>query len=163
MKTKLLSTLIIMTLLVSCQSDNSKKSLEEQAADSAAIADQNKTLIVPWTVELNDSTQLMEIKKNPDALMENLTYLDIVDALNYKYPQIKLDWLKQEGKTAFVKIEDAEYLTRESGTEGARAYLAEVTFSLTEIPSIEAVHFNFKEGDHARPGEYTRADFKGFN
>lgn len=163
MKTKLFSILIVLFLLASCQSDNSKKSLEEQAADSSAIADQSKTLIVPWAVELNDSTQLMEIKKNPDAHMENLTYLDIVDALNYKYPQIKLEWVKQEGKTAFVKIEDAEYLTRESGTEGARAYLAEVTFSLTELLGIDAVDFSFTEGDHARPGVYKRTDFKGFN
>ena len=163
MKRYFLSTLIILSLLVACQSDNSKKSLEEQAADSAAIADKSKTLVVPWTVELNDTTHLMEIKKNPDARMENLNYLDIVDALNYKYPQIKLEWIKQEGKTAYVKIEDAEFLTRESGTEGARAYLAEVTFSLTEFLGIEEVDFSFKEGDHARPGVYKRADFKGFN
>jgi len=163
MKPYFLSTLIVLFFLTSCQSDNSKKSLEEEAADSAAIADQSKTLVVPWTVELNDSTHLMEIKKNPDARMENLDYLDIVDALNYKYPQIKLEWVKQEGKTAYVKIEDAEFLTRESGTEGARAYLAEATYSLTEFSGIEEVNFSFKEGDHARPGVYTREDFKGFN
>lgn len=163
MKKELFTPFIVLFLLSSCMSDQSDKSLEEQAADSAAIADQSKTLVVPWTVELNDSTLMMEIKKNPDADMENLSYLDIVDALNYKYPQIKLEWLKQEDKTAYVKIEDADYLTRESGTEGARAYLAEVTFSLTEFPGIEAVDFSFKEGDHARPGVYKRVDFKGFN
>lgn len=163
MRKELLIPFIVMFLLASCMSDQSDKSPEERAADSAAIADQNKTLAVPWIVELNDSTHLMEIKKNPDANMENLSYLDIVDALNYKYPQIKLEWLKQEGKTAYVKIEDADYLTRESGTEGARAYLAEVTFSLTEFADIEAVDFSFKEGDHARPGVYKREDFKGFN
>lgn len=163
MKRSFFSTLIVLFLLASCQSDNSKKSLEELAADSAAIADQSKTLIVPWTVVLNDSTHLMEIKKNPDARMENLSYLDIVDALNYKYPQIKLEWVNQEDTTAFVRIDDAYFLTRESGTEGARAYLAEVTFSLTEISGIKAVDFSFKEGDHARPGMYERADFKGFN
>ena len=163
MKRSLFSTLIVLFLLASCQSDNSKKSLEEQSADSASIADQSKTLVVPWTVELNDNTQLMEIKKNPDANMKNLDYLDIVDALNYKYPKIKLDWVKQEGTTAFVRIDDAYFLTRESGTEGARAYLAEVTFSLTELSGIKAVDFSFKEGDHARPGVYERTDFKGFN
>ncbi len=163
MKRELYIALIALFLLASCQSDSSKRSMEEMAADSAAVADQNKTLVVPWEVELNDSTQLMEIKPNPDANMTNLSYLDIVDALNYKYPQIKLEWVKQEGKKAFVKIQDADYLTRESGTEGARAYLAEVTFSLTELEGISEVDFNFKEGDHARPGVYKREDFKGFN
>lgn len=163
MKTELYTVLIALLLLVSCQSDSSKKSMEEMAADSASIADQSKTLVVPWEATLNDSTHMMEIKRNPAANMTNLSKLDIVDALNYKYPQIKLEWVKQEGSKAFVKIEEADYLTRESGTVGARAYLAEVTYSLTELEGINEVNFSFQEGDHARPGVYKRDDFKGFN
>ncbi len=163
MKTKLFIAMIALFIIASCQSDSSKKSLEEMAADSASLADQNKTLVVPWEATLNDSTHLMEIKRNPAANMTNLSHLDIVDALNFKYPQIKLEWVKQEGNKAFVKIQDSDYLTRESGTEGARAYLAEVTFSLTELKGITEVDFSFKEGDHARPGVYKREDFKGFN
>jgi hypothetical protein len=163
MKHEIYAAFIALLLLASCQSDSSKISLEEMAADSAAMADQNKTLVVPWEATLNDSTHMMEIKRNPAANMTNLSNLDIVDALNYKYPQIKLKWVKQEGNKAFVKIQDADFLTRESGTEGARAYLAEVTFSLTELKGITEVDFSFKEGDHARPGVYKREDFKGFN
>ncbi len=163
MKTELYTAFIALLLLASCQSDSSKKSLEEMTADSAALADQNKTLVVPWEATLNDSTHLMEIKRNPAANMTNLSNLDIVDALNYKYPQIKLEWVKQEGDIVFLKIEDADYLTRESGTVGARAYLAELTFSLTELNGISKVNLSFKEGDHARPGVYKREDFKGFN
>lgn len=163
MKRILYLAFISLLITASCQSDSSKKSLEEMAADSAALADQNKTLVVPWEATLNDSTKMMEIKRNPAANMTNLSNLDIVDALNYKYPQIKLEWIKQEGNKAFVRIQDADYLTRESGTEGARAYLAEVTFSLTELEGISEVDFSFKEGDHARPGVYKREDFEGFN
>lgn len=163
MKTEIYIVFIALLLLASCQSDSSKKSLEEMAADSAAIADQSKTLVVPWEASLNDSTHMMEIKRNPAANMNNLSYLDIIDALNYKYPQNKLEWVKQEGNIVFVKIEDADHLTRESGTVGARAYLAEVTYSLTELEGISAINISFQEGDHARPGVYKRADFKGFN
>ncbi len=163
MKRILYLAFISLLITASCQSDSSKKSLEEMAADSAALADQNKTLVVPWEATLNDSTKMMEIKRNPAANMTNLSNLDIVDALNYKYPHIKLEWIKQEGNKAFVRIQDADYLTRESGTEGARAYLAEVTFSLTELEGISEVDFSFKEGDHARPGVYKREDFEGFN
>lgn len=163
MKTTLYIALIALLLIASCQSDSSKKSLEEMAADSAALADQTKTLVVPWEAAMNDSTHMMEMKRNPAANMTNLSHLDIVDALNYKYPQIKLEWVKQEGKKAFVRIQEADYLSRGSGTEGARAYLAEVTFSLTELEGISEVNFSFKEGDHARPGVYKREDFKGFN
>lgn len=154
---------IAILISSSCTSDKSQYNEEGLANESAALSDMGKTLVVPWNVELNDSTQMMEIKKNPEANMFNLKPLDMVDAINLKYPQIKLEWLKQEGKRAFVKIEDANYLTRESGTEGAMAYLAEVTFSLTEFKGIEEVEFTFQEGDHAQPGVYTRADFKNFN
>jgi len=129
------------------------------AVDSAAKADQGKTLVVPWEASLNDSTRMMEINRNPAANMTNLNYLDLIDALNYKYPQIKLEWIKQEGDIIFLKIEEADYLTRESGTLGARAYLAELTFSLTELKGISKVNLSFKEGDHARPGVYERGEF----
>ena len=147
----------------SCRTDSTNDTDENEGTKSAALADLGKTLVVPWVVEYNDSTQMMEIKKSPDADMTNLGPADIVDAINYKYPQIKLEWVKQEGDKAFVKIADAQYLTRGSGTEGAKAYLAEVTFSLTELKGINEVNFNFTEGDHARPGNYTREDFKNFN
>jgi hypothetical protein len=48
MKHELYAAFIALLLLASCQSDSSKKSLEEMAADSASMADQNKTLVVPW-------------------------------------------------------------------------------------------------------------------
>lgn len=163
MKRELYIACIALFTIVSCQSETSKNTDENSAAAETAVADLNKTLVVPWSAELNDSTHMMEIRKNPAADMTNLGPLDIVDAVNYKYPQIRLEWVKQEGSKAFVKITDASYLTQQSGTEGARAYLAEVTFSLTELKGISEVDFSFKEGDHARPGVYSREDFKGFN
>ena len=159
MKTEIYISFIVVLLLTSCQSDSSKKSVEAMAVDSAAKADQGKTLVVPWEASLNDSTRMMEINRNPAANMTNLNYLDLIDALNYKYPQIKLEWIKQEGDIIFLKIEEADYLTRESGTLGAHAYLAELTFSLTELKGISKVNLSFKEGDHARPGVYERGDF----
>jgi hypothetical protein len=164
MKKELYVMLLITSFIIgSCGNETTKDTDQNTSTTSAALNDLGKTLIVPYSVELNDSTQLFEIKKNPDADMFNLEPVDMVDAINFKYPQIKLEWLKQEGKRAFVKIEDARYLTRESGTEGAMAYLAEVTFSLTEFKGIEEVDIAFQEGDHARPGLYTRENFKNFN
>ena len=164
MKKELYFVLIVAFLMIgSCRTDSTKVTDENTDAKSAALSDLGKTLVVPWTVELNDSTQMMEIKKNPDADMKNLGPNDIIDAINYKYPQIKLEWVKQEGNKAYVKIADASYLTSGSGTEGANAYMAEVTFSLTELQGINEVNFSFLEGDHARPGNYKREDFKNFN
>lgn len=121
--------------------------------------DGKKTLVVPWTVQIDGVTHELKIEKDPAANMANLEPVDIVDAINLKYPEIKLEWVKSEGSKAFVRIADASYLTQQSGSEGAQAYLAEVTYSLTEFKSITAVDFEFKEGDHAQPGVYKRTNF----
>lgn len=164
MKKELYSVLLVTIFLIgACRTDSTKVTDENTSTKSAALEDLGKTLAVPWIVELNDSTQMMEIKKNPDADMTNLGPADIIDAINYKYPHIKLEWVKQNGNKAFVKIADARYLTSGSGTQGAKAYLAEVTFSLTELKGIKEVNYNFIEGDHAHPGVYTREAFKDFN
>ena len=72
-------------------------------------------------------------------------------------PKLKL--IKLEGETVSVEVINALYLTQRLGSTGADAYLAEATYTLTEHPSVKAVFFQFEEGDHARPGLYTRDDF----
>ncbi len=141
----------------SCQSEPSKTVTIEQKAENL---DSEKTLVLPWMVQIDESTHAMEIRRDPAADMANLQPADIVDALNIKYPEIKLKWGKLQGNKAFVSIVDATYLTQQFGSEGAQAYLAEATYSLTELEGIAAVEFSFKEGDHARPGVYTREDFE---
>ncbi|HEY1009742.1 MAG: hypothetical protein ACO1NS_06860 [Daejeonella sp.] len=148
---------IVALFILSCQGEPTKTiDLKEEPVN----LDHEKSLVLPWSVQMNDSTQVMEIRRDPNADTNNLQPEDMVDALNLKYPQIILSWNKQEGDKAFVSIADATYLTQQSGSGGAEAYLAEATYSLTEIAGIAVVEFSFKEGDHARPGIYTREDFK---
>lgn len=75
-------------------------------------------------------------------------------------PKVRL--LNVTDHTASVEIINAEYLTQRMGSSGAQAYLASVTFTLTENPQIKKVNFIFEEGDHAMPGTYTRLDFKNY-
>ncbi|MES3018249.1 MAG: hypothetical protein V4721_10740 [Bacteroidota bacterium] len=161
---KLYKYLALATLVVAaCQSEPSKTvEVEDKAAtlDNMENMDSEKTLVLPWSVQMDDATQAMQIKRDPAADMTNLKPEDIVDALNLKYPEIKMQWVKLEGSKAFVTIPEATYLTQQSGSEGARAYLAEATYSLTELKGITSVEFDFEEGDHARPGVYQRANFK---
>ena len=149
--------ILAIVFAASCQSEPGKTAASRQEAE---YMDHEKTLVVPWNVQINDSTHIMEIRREPAADMTNLQPADIVDALNLKYPETKLAWIKLDGSKAYVTITDATFLTQRSGSEGARAYLAEVTYSLTELEGIKAVQFTFKEGDHARPGVYTRSDFR---
>ncbi|NEU07592.1 hypothetical protein GZH53_04630 [Flavihumibacter sp. R14] len=162
MKNLLLSILALL-LLASCQNERSPKQVSEGAEMKEAVPESEKTLDVPWIAAFNDSTQLLEMRKNPVARPGNLNEQDIIDALNLKYPQIRIDSLAIEGNKAIVRIEDASYLTQEIGSAGARVYLAEATYSLTEVGEIEAVDFRFKAGDHATPGILTRRSFESFN
>ncbi len=63
---------------------------------------------------------------------------------------------KIEGDTAFIRIAEEQRLTQEMGSTGATAYLQAVTYTLTSIPSIQYVAFDFEAGDHAMPGRYSR-------
>ncbi len=143
--------------IASCQSEPTNKAVSKEEAKNM---DHEKTLVLPWNVQINEITHQMEIKREPAADMTNLQPEDIVDAINLKYPEIKLTWVKLEGIKAFVSIEDASYLTQRTGSDGAQAYLAEATYSLTELEGIAEVDFSFQEGDHARPGIYKRTNFK---
>ena len=150
----------------SCQNERPvEQSSSDTNIEEPAVTTKNaeKTLDVPWIAVFNDSTQLLEVKKNPVANPDNLNEQDIIDALNLKYPQIKIEAVSREGNKAIVKIANSVYLTQEMGSAGARAFLAEATYSLTEVNGIEAVDFRFEPGDHAMPGILTRRSFENFN
>jgi len=69
-------------------------------------------------------------------------------------PQIILDGV--EGSTVQIRLSDDAALTQRLGSSGAQAYLQVVLYSLTSLPEIDCVDFDFLEGDHAQPGLYCR-------
>ena len=79
--------------------------------------------------------------------------------LNRKWPAPGVALRAVRENTVYLKVRDDELLTQRMGSTGALLYLATVTFSLTSLPGIDRVHFSFVEGDHARPGYYSRASF----
>ena len=84
----------------------------------------------------------------------------LIDILNQRQAMSKIQFLKKHKDTVFIKIENGAYLSQQMGTTGAWNWLAETTFTLTELKGIENVNMEFEEGDHARPGNYTRERFK---
>ena len=167
MRKKYVYILILVVFCAACQSDKPVEQQSQSAAKtetpSSAIKNADKTLDVPWIAVYNDSTQLLEMKKNPVGNAANLNQQDIIDALNLKYPEIKLEAVSIADKKLVLNIADATHLTRELGSAGARSYLAEATYSLTEIKGIDAIDFRFAQGDHASPGIFTRKSFENFN
>lgn len=162
----LLFSLSLLILFTSCQNERPvQESSVDTGTEEPAVATEEaeKTLDVPWIAIFNDSTQLLEIRKNPVANPDNLNEQDIIDALNLKYPDVKIEAVSREGKKAIVKIANSVHLTREMGSAGARTFLAEATYSLTEVDGIDSVDYRFEPGDHAMPGVFTRNSFENFN
>lgn len=159
-----LALLVAILAFSSCLSDS-----DRPPGTTPPTADRDTTIMepngrtassqLPWSVDINPETQLSEMRRSGSLKSQDLTPADIVSAINLKYPDIQLVWIKSEGSTAYVEIPDATFLTQRSGSEGAQVYLAEVTYSFTELKGIEKVNFNFAEGDHAVPGTYKREDF----
>jgi hypothetical protein len=79
------------------------------------------------------------------------------DSLQNELPTILLQKLAQ--RTAFIEVANDQYLTQSMGSSGAQAWLAGVTYTLTEHPNIRAVDFSFTPGEHAMFGVYTRDSF----
>ena len=80
--------------------------------------------------------------------------------LNTTYPELKLSIKNTSGDRLFLNLENGKYLTEQIGSTGAESYLGEVVYNLTEVAGIDFVNINFKQGDHAQPGTYSRTDFE---
>jgi hypothetical protein len=128
-------------------------------ADSTADSRSEKISSPPYSVEVDEETQNLSLVRSNEDL-EGAGVNDIIGSINKKYKDIELDLVKEGKDTISLKIDDARKLTQSMGSAGAEAYLAELTFSLTELKGIKAVKIDFEEGDHAMPGVYTRDDFK---
>jgi hypothetical protein len=133
----------------------------EDVSDSAAAEDVKTSKSLPYKLEYDENANqmtLVEIKNDARKLSAG----EVAGLLNARYQAVKLDLLKSSGDTIFLQIKNATKLTREMGSAGAQAYLAEVTFSFTELEGIKVVDLLFEEGDHAMPGSYKREDFSEF-
>jgi hypothetical protein len=151
----------VFAVLISC--NTKKPETKVTPVDTAApVVKKDTTSIITdthyfWSAELGEGGLVM-VKTRPAAL-DSLTAPHVIGMLNSQYPQIILRLIKISGDTVYVKIPKSDYLTRQMGTSGSEAYLAEATYNLTEIKDIDFVDFAFKEGDHAQPGTFSRTDF----
>jgi reverse gyrase len=165
---KLYATLIFIVTLASCVRDNKQETqdvADSVSSDVSSTATETTTTHaelkeLPWLAEVDTVSLNISLKRNNQVSTQNLDAKNVIQIINKKYPENQLVWKKKSNDTAYVNIPDAFYLTQSSGSLGARIFLAESTFSITEIPGIKVVYFDFEAGDHASPGAYQRADFK---
>jgi hypothetical protein len=93
-----------------------------------------------------------------NEIPENISLELVLDTLNKRYGNSKLQMEKIAGDTLYVKIDDVSYLEK-YGSTGNYQFMAEIVYSLTEVPGINYVFLNFDEVDHAAPGLYNREKF----
>ena len=83
----------------------------------------------------------------------------LIGELNKRFEKDNLPKIlirKIENRKAYVGVSDEELLTQRLGSHGAESYLNTATYSLVSIDGIDCVRFEFKGGDHARPGEHCK-------
>ena len=159
---KQLIFLLIFSLFVSCNSTETVKEVSkvdsiivENKIDSATSIKDSHYF---WTAD-QDAPKGLVMKKTWPLSKDSLTVPNLINLLNQQHQEIVLVFSKISGDSIFVKINKSNHLTQQMGSSGAEAYLAEVTYNLTELNGINFVDIRFKEGDHAQPGIYSRTDF----
>jgi hypothetical protein len=152
---------LLILLLSSC---NTKQNDEnENRMDSVANV-VNKDSIntsmdthFSWIAEIGDEGIVM--KRSAPLTKDSLHPQKLINKFRSMYPDILLSLDKLSNDSIYISIRKSSYLTQQMGSTGAEAYLAELTYNLTEIPGIAYVNMDFKPGDHAMPGTYSRTDF----
>ena len=151
-------------LLFSCKQKKAENST--RSADTARLINANmdtasakKDMHYFWEVNLDDRSNDLHIKKVRPIPADSLTRENMIMQLNNMNPDVKLEFVKISNDTIFLKIRNSNFLTKQMGSTGADKYLTEVTYNLTELQNINHVYLNFKEGEHASPGNYARTDF----
>ena len=153
--------IVIILVIISCNTKKPGKSGPQ--VDSAIVthidtANSSTDTHYFWSSEWSTKKGLL-MKKTTPITEDSLTPFGLIQKLNNLYPEIRLGFIKISNDSIFVAIKKSKYLTQQMGSSGAEAYLAEVTYNLTELKDINFVDMRFTEGDHASPGTYTRTDF----
>ncbi len=166
---KYFALVILFLLFLSCNSNEKSSSNEDvqtldtvydtpvtTGTDSTLFA-KNQSLL--WQVRDSNGFKLSKpVKRGIDTMSAT----NIVDLINNNYDSIHIDYLKTSHDTVYLAIPHSASLTEKSGDTGAENFMASTVYSLTEVKGIRYVNFDFKGGDHAMPGVYTREDFKNF-
>jgi len=170
---KNLGIIILALLLVACNNQGPSKKKNQQDVGNKSITS-DPLQLQDSTKSINES--LPDIKQNlaiwvydvmADTIVQRktvkkdtLTYKKLINLINTDYNNlVHIDFLRISDDTIFVTIKNPDYLTHQMGSSGANEFMISTTFTLTELSGISWVSFDFKEGDHATPGTYSRKYF----
>ena len=170
---KLIFVVSVMFFLSACgNQENSKTDKKHSRKNENVIIDtlnqaDNPSDVKTGNAEIDDNSSIWVYDYMADTIIqlrtvkkEILTSEKLISIINLKYQdKVRLDFVNILHDTIFVKIDNSEYLTQQMGTAGATVYMISATFTLTELPNIKFVNFDFEVGDHALPGTYGRKGY----
>ena len=169
MKKSILLLSVCALYLFACNnsSDNGEEEVVyETVTDTASAAGSADSLLTIvnrpslWTVEMPENNREEKLKQPQDEKIKSLSAAQLVSAINDNFSDVQLHFDKISHDTLYVDIPESERLTQQLGSTGAYNYMAMVVYNLTELNQVKFVHFDFKEGDHATPGTFSREDYK---
>ncbi len=143
----------MLTLALLCLTACQK---ESKTSDRPENASEKPDFTPIWEYDYN--TDLAVRKRMPAT--EDLSAVNLITLLNHTNTNVSLSFVKVSSDTIFVRVDDATVLTQQMGSAGAAEFMAIATYTLTELPGIAKVHFEFEPGDHASPGTYDRDFFE---
>lgn len=154
--------------LFSCNSENNNKEevIYESVTDTASATQAEDSALTVinrpslWTIEIPPNAETEKLKKPSNEKIKTLSVDQLVNALNNNFTDVQLRYDKISHDTMFVSIPESEKLTQQLGSTGAYNYMATAVYNLTELNQIKYIHFEFKAGDHAVPGTFSRDNYK---
>ncbi|MDN3656657.1 hypothetical protein QWZ08_13515 [Ferruginibacter paludis] len=154
--------LYLLPVIFSCHSKESEKNQPVADTISTVVTTDTANIYKDthyfWFADFSGKKGFTMVRNRPIPA-DSLTAEHIIQSFNEIYPEMKLSLNKVSNDSIFIKVGNANYLTSQTGSSGAEAYMAEVTYNLTELKGINFVHFSFQKGEHASPGTYSRTDF----
>lgn len=154
-------TLLLASLLffLACNNEDSNNNANQPVSnDTLAFGENANDTLYFWNVDNENGTR----KKVLVQPIEHPNTQAIVNGINMVYPDVLLELTKTSNDTLYLTIPQSEKLTQQMGSAGAAQYFATACINLFVLPHINYVHFDFKEGDHARPDTYSRDQFASF-
>lgn len=156
MKASPLIIICMIFFMVGCRSSESDNQTEEEKTALAPEAPEPFETDAIWDFQYDTLTEQSHLIKSSTYQTDSLDTEDIIAILNRTWPGIHLEYVRTSQDTMFVRIPESVMLTQQMGTTGAQQYLTAATYSLTELPDVAYIFFEFEEGDHAVPGVYHR-------
>jgi len=163
MKYNIILVVLVLISLSACGNHKNSKTNEKVEKEKINLID-SASKVENEKIEIDDKISIWIYDCMVDTIIQarkvdkdTLTSEKMINIINSKYQdEVILDFVNISNDTIFVKIDNSEYLTQQMGTAGADEYMISATFTLTELPKIKFVNFDFEYGDHASPGTYNR-------